>query len=268
MTNQNTLSLGDRMKKYEEVFDYKLNPCMQYMIRLDGKNFSKMIKKWKCEKPFDAHFNNAMTYAAKQIFDLIPNIHLIWHGSDEISVWFSCPNVEDMYYEGRIQKLISLVASQVTVNFNKKLQEEFQKELPFGIFDARIMQFPNEIEVANCFLFRQRDHIKNSISGYAQYYFSHKELVSKNSTEKIEMMKSKGFDYDILTEDKLWSKYGTFLYKNTANIWKNSEEMYVRTYIKKLNNVNMENSKLSLILTQDIESFTEEQWKELKNRNL
>ena len=44
--NRNTLSLGDRMKKYEEVLDYKLNPCMEYIIRLDGKGFSKMIKKW------------------------------------------------------------------------------------------------------------------------------------------------------------------------------------------------------------------------------
>jgi tRNA(His) 5'-end guanylyltransferase len=264
MANQNTLSLGDRMKKYEEVLDYKLNPCMQYMIRLDGKNFSKMIKKWKCEKPFDERFNNAMTYAAKQIFDLIPNIHLIWHGSDEISVWFSCPNAEDMYYEGRIQKLISLISSQVSVNFNKKLQEAFKQELPFGIFDARIMQFPNEIEVANCFLFRQRDHIKNSISGYAQYYFSHKELVGKNSTEKIEMMKSKGFDYNLLSEDKNWSKYGTFLYKNIANVFKNSGEMYTRTYIEKNTNLNIEYNKIALITKNEIKSFTEEDWKNLK----
>ena len=42
--NRNTLSLGDRMKKYEDVLDCKLNPCMEYMIRLDGKGFSKMIK--------------------------------------------------------------------------------------------------------------------------------------------------------------------------------------------------------------------------------
>ena len=138
--NRNTLSLGDRMKKYEDVLDCKLNPCMEYMIRLDGKGFSKMIKKWKCKKPFDERFNKAMNYASKKIFDIIPNIKTIWHGSDEISVWFECENVADMYFEGRIQKLVSLVASTVSVYFNKKLQEEFGCELPFGIFDARIMQ--------------------------------------------------------------------------------------------------------------------------------
>ena len=117
--NRNTLSLGDRMKKYEDVVDYKLNPCMEYMMRLDGKGFSKMIKKWKCKKPFDERFNKAMNYASKKIFDIIPNIKTIWHGSDEISVWFECENVADMYFEGRIQKLVSLVASTVSVYYKK-----------------------------------------------------------------------------------------------------------------------------------------------------
>ena len=43
--SNNTLSLGDRMKAYENAIDFKLNPCMQYVIRLDGKGFSKMVKK-------------------------------------------------------------------------------------------------------------------------------------------------------------------------------------------------------------------------------
>ena len=46
-----------------------------------------------------------MNYASKKIFDIIPNVKTIWHGSDEISVWFECENVADMYFEGRIQKL-------------------------------------------------------------------------------------------------------------------------------------------------------------------
>ena len=69
------------------------------------------------------------------------------------------------------------------MEFNKKLQELFNDtNLPFGIFDARVMQFPNNEEAVNCLLFRQRDHIRNSISGYAQYYFSHKEIDKKAPT--------------------------------------------------------------------------------------
>ena len=69
--SNNTLSLGNRMKTYENAIDFKLNPCMQYVIRLDGKGFSKMIKKWKCKKPFDERFNKAMNYASKKLFDII-----------------------------------------------------------------------------------------------------------------------------------------------------------------------------------------------------
>jgi tRNA(His) 5'-end guanylyltransferase len=232
MANRNTLSLGDRMKKYENALDCKLNPCMQYMIRLDGKGFSKMIKKWQCEKPFDSRFNKAMTYATRKLFDLIPNVKCMWHGSDEISVWFECPNVADMYYDGRIQKLVSLASAQVSVYFNKKLQELFNdNELPFGIFDARVMQFPNDEEAINCLLFRQRDHIRNSISGYAQFYFSHKEIDKKNSDEKIEMMKAKGFDWNELDCSLNWSKFGTFLWKENVEVVPNGKESYIRTAI-------------------------------------
>lgn len=267
MSNRNTLSLGDRMKKYEETLDFKLNPCMEYVIRLDGKNFSKMVKKWKCQKPFDERFNKAMEYTSKKIFDIIPNIHAIWHGSDEISVWFSCPNVEDMYFEGRIQKLISLVSSQTSVYFNQKLQELFKDiTIPFGIFDARIMQFPNKMEVSNYFLFRQRDHIKNSISGYARYFFSSKELMNKNSDEKIEMMKQKGFDYNSLSGDKLCFKYGTLLWKTSATIFKNkeSDEYYTRTIITKRTDFKMVPSEFGIVFPLISYVFTENQWQEFK----
>lgn len=264
MTNRNTLSLGDRIKTYEHAIDYKLNPCMQYMIRLDGKGFSKMIKKWKCEKPFDSRFNKAINYASKKLFDIIPNINAIWHGSDEISIWFNCPNVEDMYFEGRIQKLVSLTASQASVYFNKKLQELFGCELPFGIFDARIMQFPNEMEVSNYFIFRQRDHIRNSISGYAQHYFSHKELMNKNSNEKLDMLLSKGIDYEEEIIGKRWIKWGTLLYKNTFTIEKLDGDSYIRTYIKSDESYEFTPCKFGILFNKCNNFITEEEWKKFK----
>ena len=270
MTNRNTLSLGDRMKKYEECLDIKLNPCMQYMIRLDGKGFSKMIKKWKCEKPFDERFNKAMNYAARKLFDIIPNTKLVWHGSDEISIWFSFPNVEDMYYDGRIQKLVSLTASHASVYFNKKLQELFNNtNLPFGIFDARIMQFPTEAEVWNCFQFRQRDLIRNSISGYAQFYFSHKEINSKNSDQKIEMMKEfKGFDWNELREELNWSKYGTFLKKELVQIVPNVDKPYLRHVIlEKSRHIDLYFTYFIGLELCKIQSYSEDVWRMLKAEN-
>jgi hypothetical protein len=171
-----------------------------------------------------------------------------------------------MYYEGRIQKLISLVASTVSVYFNKKIQEEFGCELPFGIFEARLIQLPNELEAINCFLFRQRDHFRNSISGYAQYYFSHKEINAKNSAEKVEMMKEKGFDWnkDIWLPSELWSKYGTFLWKEQATIYQNDDEFYIRTMICKTSEIIVNPNEFGITLPKYVLRFTEDEWKQIK----
>ena len=271
MTDRNTLSLSDRMKKYEECLDSKLNPCMEYMIRLDGKSFSKMIKRWKCEKPFDERFNKAMNYAARKLFDIIPNTKIAWHGSDEISIWFSFPNVEDMYFDGRIQKLVSLTAAHASVYFNKKLQELFNDtNLSFGIFDARIMQFPNETEAWNCLKFRQRDLIRNSISGYAQFYFSHKELTGKNSDEKIEMLKSKDFDWVNLDKNLNWSKYGTFLTKECVMIIPADKELspYIRHAVfDKSTELDLFQNYYSNKCECKATCFTEDDWNKFKVEN-
>lgn len=264
MANRNSLSLGDRMKKYEEAIDFKLNPCMQYIIRLNGKGFSKMIKKWKCEKPFDDRFNKAMDYAARKLFDIIPNVKCIWHGSDEISIWFECPNVEDMYFEGRIQKLVSLTASQTSVYFNQKLQELFNNTtLPFGIFDSRLMQLPNEMEVSNYFIFRQRDHIRNSISGYAQHYFSPKELIKKNSDEKIEMLLIKGIDYDNEIIGRRWVKWGTLLWKRQVTVVPDNNESYIRTIIDSDERYEFTPYKFGIIVDK-YDTISETIWKRYK----
>ena len=122
-TAKNVLTLGDRMKLYEQALDVKLNPCMHYMIRLDGKNFSKHTKRWPLEKPFDERFNNAITAAGKSLYHLIPNIHLVWCGSDEISAWFTFPDAGNPFYDGRIQKQV--VETYSPTEKNDAVGEEF-----------------------------------------------------------------------------------------------------------------------------------------------
>jgi tRNA(His) 5'-end guanylyltransferase len=175
-----------------------------------------------------------------------------------------------MYYEGRIQKLVSLAAAQASVYFNKRLQEFFEDNtLPFGIFDARIMQFPNEEEALNCLLFRQRDHIRNSISGYAQYYFSHKELTGKNSDEKIEMMLNKyKFNWHELNDTLNWSKYGTFLTKALVQIIPKDKEPYLRhTMIEKTEALESARLFYEQLADSNTLSYSEAQWQLIKTEN-
>lgn len=263
---QNTLTLGDRMKLYEHALDYKLNPCMNYMIRLDGKNFSKFTKRWPLNKPFDENFNCAMNTAAQSLYNLIPNIKLIWHGSDEISAWFIFPDAGNPFFEGRIQKIVSLAAAQVSISFNIKLQKLLDSEITPGIFDARLMQFPNDLEALNCFLFRQRDCIRNAISGYAQTVFSAKEILNKNSDEKIKMLNEHGFNFDNVEN---WAKFGTFIYKKVYEIKMNTDDTFVRTAYTtnsiKVNNINDFSNFINY--TKNIEQIDVNTWNLLKNKN-
>jgi len=67
------------------------------------------------------------------------------------------------------------------------------------MFDSRVFQVPNKMEVMNTLIWRQQDTTKNSISSAAQTMFSHKELHGKSGDEKQEMMFQKGVnwnDYD------------------------------------------------------------------------
>lgn len=263
-TAKNVLTLGDRMKLYEQALDVKLNPCMHYMIRLDGKNFSKHTKRWPLEKPFDERFNNAMTAAGKSLYHLIPNIHLVWCGSDEISAWFTFPDAGNPFYDGRIQKIISLAAAQTSIVFNITLKNEFEEDIDYGIFDARIMQFPNEKEAMNCFIFRQRDCFRNSVSGYAQSYFSPKSLIKKNSDQKIEMLKSAGFD---INTAPYWARFGTFIYKKTFEINVTPDEPYIRNGHLQISYKidSIEEFEKFLNANKQIDKVTENQWLSIKD---
>ena len=129
------------------------------------------------------------------------------------------------------------------------------------------MQFPTEIEAMNCFIFRQRDCIRNSISGFAEDYFSSKTLLNKNSDEKIQMLNTiNGFNFDKV---EYWTKFGTFIHKKMFEIKQESGESYIRTgYIDtniKINNItDFENF---LNTTKEIEHITEEQWISIKNKH-
>lgn len=39
-------NLGERMKSYEKAYSNQLLPNAMFVVRLDGRGFSKSLKKW------------------------------------------------------------------------------------------------------------------------------------------------------------------------------------------------------------------------------
>lgn len=222
-------SLIDRMKLYESVSDSRIPAGIPYVIRLDGKGFSKHIKRWNCNKPFDVVFHNIMVKTAKKVLDEVSDGIMAWTGSDEISIVCLEKDVFNPWYSKRINKILSLSASIATATFNleaKQVESEnyFNVSESPAYFDSRIIQFPSLCECFNSIVYRQRDCKRNSISGWARHFYSTKQLQNKNSDEKIEMLKEKGFDF--WEQAPRWSIYGEILFK--ANVIFNSEDPTIK----------------------------------------
>lgn len=222
------ISLADRMKKYETLYDYKLCPGIPFVVRLDGKGFSKRVKQWNCKKPFDLNFHQIMVKVSKKLFEEVSDSILIWTGSDEISIILNEADTLNPWFSKRINKILSLTAAIASSTFNleaiKIMNDNYFNVLEYpAYFDSRIIQVPNLCEAYNNLLYRQRDCIKNSISGWARYFYSTKELQNKNSNEKIEMMKNKKFDF--YNDAQKWSIYGETLFKTNVFYDTNTKEI-------------------------------------------
>lgn len=179
---------GDRMKLYEtREAGRKFLPLLPICVRIDGKNFSRFTK--SLNKPYDQRLIHLMRDTTRFLVKETQASTGYTH-SDEINlVWYSDNINSQIFFDGRIQKMISVLASLATARFNLNLAEYIpEKAGQIATFDARAWQVPNLEEAANVFLWRELDAIKNSISSLARCHFSHKQMYKKNSKEALSML--------------------------------------------------------------------------------
>lgn len=94
-----------------------------------------------------------------------------------------------------------------SVYFNRRLVEFLpEKSDKMPRFDCRVYSVPTLDEAVNSFLWREQDATKNSISMAAQEFYSHRELMGKNGSEKQEMLFQKGVN---------WNDYPSFFKRGT-----------------------------------------------------
>ena len=228
-------SLGDRIKQYEECFNYKFTNRLPVIIRIDGKAFHTWTKKTKCIKPFDEKLINLMSNTTKYLCENISGCVLGYCQSDEISLCLinSQTNQTQSWFDNRIQKIVSVSSSLATYYFNTN--NPFDNKIP-ALFDSRAFILP-ENEVVNYFIWRQRDATRNSISSLAQSLYSHKELMNKTSDEKQELCFQKGHNWNDLPVS---NKRGVLVYKKlneTPLINKITGEKTFRKYFYIDNNI-------------------------------
>lgn len=185
------------------------------IIRLDGKAFHTFTKQFK--RPFDESFIEMMNVTAQHLCQKISGVKLAYVQSDEISLILTDFDTQETqaWYDGNIQKIVSVSASIATAHFNQCLigsileRSNSDKEKIIDIyahaadclkgsiayFDSRVFYVETYEEVIDYLCLRQKDAISNSISMVAQSLYSHKLLNNKSSEEKKNMIKEKGLNW-------------------------------------------------------------------------
>lgn len=197
--------LERRMLEYRSKTDYRLLKEQPVIVMVDGHSFSKLIKN-KYKKPFDPEFINLMNKTAEQSISEIQNCKFAYVQSDEISFFIDSRKDEVApYFDYRLCKLQSIIASKVTKIFND-LKPKCLCE-----FDCKAWNVPTNNDVFAWFLYRQNDCVRNSKSQAAQAYLSHKELMKLNTDQQIQkLLEKKGIDWN---DYEPGMKYGRFIWK-------------------------------------------------------
>lgn len=189
--------LGNRMKLYEMAeAGRRLMPGLPVLARLDGRAFHTFTR--GLEKPYDVSFMRLMQETTKF---LVSETHagIGYVQSDEITLFWIPERVP---FDGRIQKLESVLASMAGAFFNKELPNHLpQKAHLLPHFDCRVWAVPSLQEVFDTFKWRELDASKNSLTMLAHAYFSTKELHGKRGRDKHEMLYTKGVNWNDEPDD-------------------------------------------------------------------
>jgi tRNA(His) 5'-end guanylyltransferase len=197
--------LGDRMKSYyEDRTRISLPRRTNTIIRIDGKAFHTYTR--GLPRPFDEELIDDMNATTKFLCENIQNAKFGYVQSDEISIVLTDYDklTTDAWFDGNIQKMVSIAASLATSKFNQlrgirflrnNMHIDFDK-MKLAQFDARVFTIPSEEEVINYFIWRQQDATRNSISAVAQALYSHKELHGKTTDQMQELIFQKGQNWN------------------------------------------------------------------------
>lgn len=200
-------TLGDRQKDYEKVYDAKMMRRVPVVCRIDGIGFSRLCR--KIQKPYSHSFLEIM---AKTMLEVVQNVSgavFAYQQSDEITFIIRNDQTLDStpWYDNRVQKIATAIASKATRVFNQKIDKLEEKLNLVGDaeFEGRAFTLPTISEAVNNLIWRQQDCTRNAVSGAAQAVLGRKfgkktglkMLHGRSSKDKITLIKNEcGIDFE------------------------------------------------------------------------
>ncbi len=201
------------MKEYEIFSDLRVPVNSKIIVRLDGRSFHSFARKMNLTKPYDDNFYKVMVEVSKELFKEFSPL-FIYTFSDEISIL-----LDKIPFNGRVEKINSIMASFTSSSFSINYNEEFPKAIAF---DSRIIPI-NDNEIYDYFKWRQDEAWRNCVNGYGVHFLKSK-YSSKTANEKIngldlsdihELLFKNGIN---LNDVEIWKKRGIGVYRKNKEI--------------------------------------------------
>jgi tRNA(His) 5'-end guanylyltransferase len=225
--------LGDFLRNAESQIIEKIDPKSWYTLRLDGRHFSRIVKKMSSDgilcKGYSMTFENIMKESVKDLFENGFYRVMAFTQSDEVILLFKPATMRfidgdkkamNFNLDGRLIKYTTHASSFLSSRFTYHLMKAMIVEgnmnlfhlIPAIEFDCRIAQF-NSFEAAlQLFLFRGYDCNVNGISSgiyMTQDLKDKKNLTCLNTGEKLKFLHDNGI-LETMSQHRL---YGTLFYR-------------------------------------------------------
>lgn len=195
------------MKEREVYSNVRIVPPV--VIRIDGRNFKRMLERLDFQKPYDKTFAGAMADSTESLMKesgLGPQFAYTF--SDEINVFFL-----KLPFQGRIEKLDSIVPSFLSSALTLAL--DVKKPLSF---DARVVPLSKD-DIYEYLEWRQAEAWKNHVHSYGYYKLREEGLSKRTAASRMAGMSAKEV-HDMLfkrginlAKTPTWHRHGILIYK-------------------------------------------------------
>lgn len=219
------------MKEYEVYSSLKVPKNSKIIIRLDGRAFHKLALDLELVKPYDENFYRVIAKVCEDLFKEFSPL-FVYTFSDEISLL-----LENIPFEGRIEKIDSVVASFAASSFVINYDADFKKP---PAFDSRIIPI-SEGDILKYFKWRQDESWRNCVNSHGISYlktkYSNTQANDKINGMKLNEIHELLFQNGInLNDIETYKKRGIGIYRKNKKIEgfnkkENKNQISYRSYV-------------------------------------
>lgn len=221
------------MKEFEVYSSVRVPKNSKIIMRLDGRSFHSLARDLNLVKPYDENFYKVMCEVCRDLFEEFSPL-FVYTFSDEISLLF-----DKVPFDGRIEKLDSVIASFTSSSFVVHYNTQFKKP---PSFDSRIIPISDD-DILSYFKWRQDECWRNCVNSHGISYL--KSKYSNNEANDIingmglsdinELLFENGIN---LNDIEIYKKRGIGIYRKNKKIVgfnkkENKNQTSYRSYIYK-----------------------------------